>query len=215
MDETRLNDWQPLFASALRILDAAVVVLGDFPWSFGGGTALMLKYRHRYSKDVDIFLRDPQFIGHVSPRLSPAAEAETSDYEEAGEFVKLRLQGGEIDFIAAGWLTSDPYRPEMVMGRNVNVETPAEIVGKKIRHRASTFKARDLFDFAIVAERAPDEIARLAPLIQEYRPVMAERIEKRRDILQEEFDALDLIGNRKTLDDCITAIYRSFKAPRK
>jgi hypothetical protein len=42
MDETRLNDWEPLFASALRILDAAAVVLGDFRWSFGGGTALMV-----------------------------------------------------------------------------------------------------------------------------------------------------------------------------
>jgi hypothetical protein len=30
--------------------------------------------------------------------------------------------------------------------------------------------------------------------------------------LQEEFDALDLIDNRKTLDDCIAAMYRSFKA---
>jgi hypothetical protein len=98
------------------------------------------------------------------------------------------------------------------MGRSVNVETPAEIVGKKIRHRASTFKARDLFDFAIVAERAPDEIARIAPLIQEYRPQLVERIEKRRGILQEEFDALDLIDNRKTLDDCIAALYRSFDA---
>jgi hypothetical protein len=26
----------------LRILDAAAVVLGDFRWSFGGGTALMV-----------------------------------------------------------------------------------------------------------------------------------------------------------------------------
>lgn len=212
MDETRLNDWQPLFASALRILDAAAVGLGEFPWSFGGGTALMLEYRHRYSKDIDIFLRDPQFIGHVSPRLSPAAEAETSDYEEAGEFVKLRLRGGEIDFIATGWLTPEPYRAGTVMGRIVNVETPAEIVGKKIRYRASTFKARDLFDFAVVAERAPDEIARIAPLIREYRPALVERIEKRRDILQEEFDSLDLIDNRRTLDECIAAMYRSFKA---
>ena len=86
MDESRLNDWQPLLASALQILDAAAVGLGSFPWSFGGGTVLMLKYRHRYSKDIDIFLRDPQFIGHVSPRLSPAAEAVTSDYDEAHEY---------------------------------------------------------------------------------------------------------------------------------
>lgn len=207
MDEDRLKDWEPLFTSALSILDAAAIVLGHFPWSFGGGTALMLKYRHRYSRDIDIFLRDPQFIGHVSPRLSAAAEAVTDDYEEAGEYVKLRLQGGEIDFIGTGWLTSEPYRTESVMGRDVNVETPAEIVGKKVRYRASTFKARDLFDFAIVAERAPGEIAKLSSLLREYRPILAERIESRRVILQEEYEALDLLDSRKSLDDCISALY--------
>ena len=70
MDPARLNDWESLFAQALTILDAAAAAIGPFTWSFGGGTALMLKYRHRYSKDIDIFLRDPQFIGHVTPRLS-------------------------------------------------------------------------------------------------------------------------------------------------
>lgn len=211
MDAERLNDWQPLFSSALRILDAAAIGLGDFLWSFGGGTALMLKYRHRYSKDIDIFLRDPQFIGHVSPRLSPAAEAVTDDYEETGEFVKLRLPGGEIDFIGTGWLTADPYRAESIMGRNVNVETPAEIVGKKVRHRASTFKARDLFDFAIVAEREPGEIARISALIQEHRSVLMDRIDKRRVVLQEEYDALDLIESTRSLDDCIASLYATLE----
>lgn len=211
MDESRLNDWQPLFTSALRILDAAAVALGDFPWSFGGGTALMLEYRHRYSRDIDIFLRDPQFIGHVSPRLSPAAETVTDDYEEAAEYVKLRLQGGEIDFIGSGWLTAEPYRTQSVMGRDVNVETPAEIVGKKIRYRATTFKARDLFDFAIVAEHAPGEIAKLSSLLSEYRPILEGRLENRRAILREEYDALDLLDSRKSLDDCIEALYRALE----
>ena len=209
MDESRLNDWQPLLACALRILDAAAVGLGSFPWSFGGGTVLMLKYRHRYSRDIDIFLRDPQFIGHVSPRLSPAAEAITSDYDEGGEYVKLRLAGGEIDFIATGWLTPRPYSPEKIMGRTINLESPAEIIGKKIRHRAATFKARDLFDFAIVAREAPGEIERLSAIIAEYRPTILARIEKSRGPLQEEYGALDLIDSSLTLDRCIEAFKRA------
>ena len=209
MDESRLNDWQPLLASALQILDAAAVGLGSFPWSFGGGTVLMLKYHHRYSKDIDIFLRDPQFIGHVSPRLSPAAEAVTSDYDEAHEYVKLRLPGGEIDFIATGWLTPEPYVPEEIMGRTINLESPAEIVAKKLRYRAATFKARDLFDFAVVARHAPSEIKRLSPLIEEYRPTVLERIDKSWKILQEEYDALDLIDSTRTLDECIETFRRA------
>lgn len=211
MDEARLKDWEPLFARALLIIDAAAAVLGEFTWSFGGGTALMLKYRHRYSRDVDIFVRDPQFIGHLTPRLSPTAEAVTDQYEEGGEFVKLRLAEGEIDFIGTGWLTATPFEPEPVMGRTVNVETPAEIIAKKVRYRAQSFKARDLFDLATVFEHAPEAIREIAPVMREYQPVLVERVEKNRNSLHEEFDALDLIDNRKTLEDCIAALRRSFE----
>ena len=61
-------------------------------------------------------------------------------------------------------------------------------------------------DFAIVAERAPGEIAKLSSLLREHRPILAERIENRRVILQEEYDALDLLDSRKSLDDCISAL---------
>jgi hypothetical protein len=210
MDKSRLRDWESLFAQALKIIDAAEANIGAFPWSFGGGTVLMLKYEHRYSKDIDIFLRDPQFIGHVTPRLSPVAEEVSDDYDEQGEFVKLRLAGGEIDFIGTGWLTKDPYRAELLMGRSVNLETPAEIIGKKVRYRAASFKARDLFDLAIVLDNAPDAIHEIAPVIREYRPLLQSRVEKHREVLQEEFEALDLLDNRKTLDDCVAALEKAF-----
>jgi hypothetical protein len=211
MDEARLRDWEPLFAGALSILDAAAGIIGPFEWSFGGGTALMLSYRHRYSKDIDIFVRDPQFLGHLTPRLSAAAEAITDQYEEAGEFVKLRLPGGEIDFIGTGWLTTDAFAPREVMGRTVNVETPAEIIGKKIHHRAATFKARDLFDLATVLDRDPAAIHHIAPVIRRHRAALIERVEKNRGVLQEEYDALDILDTRYTLDDCIEALHRSLR----
>lgn len=210
MDDARLRDWEPLFLRALTIIDAASVKIGAFTWSFGGGTALMLKYRHRYSKDIDIFLRDPQFIGHLTPRLSVAAEAATDDYEEGAEWVKLRLPGGEIDFIGTGWLTTNPFRAEQIMGRSVNVETPAEIVAKKVRYRAASFKARDLFDLAVVLDNAPEQIREIAPVFRQYRSQLADRVEKHRASLQEEFEALDLLDNGRTLDDCIGALERAF-----
>ena len=211
MDEARLRDWEPLFAGALSILDAAAAVIGPFDWSFGGGTALMLSYRHRYSKDIDIFVRDPQFLGHLTPRLSPAAEAVTDEYEEAGEFVKLRLPGGEIDFIGTGWLTIDPFAPREVLGRTVNVETPAEIIGKKIHHRAATFKARDLFDLATVLDHEPASLHQIVPVIRQHRAALIERVEKNRAVLQEEYDALDILDARYTLEDCIEALHRSLR----
>ena len=100
------------------------------------------------------------------------------------------------------------------MGREVNVETPAEIIAKKIRYRAHSFKARDLFDLATVLEQAPDAIREIAPVIQGYRLVLLERVKSQRKSLQEEFDALDLIDNRRTLEDCIAALHRSFAMGR-
>lgn len=211
MDESRLRDWEPLFAQALKIIDAAEAIVGPFSWSFGGGTVLMLEYQHRYSRDVDIFLRDPQFIGHMTPRLSPIAEAVSDDYDEQAEFVKLRLPSGEIDFIGTGWLTPDPYRAKSLLGRSVNLETSAEIIAKKVRYRAATFKARDLFDLAVVLDNAPNAIREIAPVIRQYRPLLETRVEKYRAVLQAEYEALDFLDNRKTFDDCIAALARAVR----
>lgn len=199
----RLNDWQPLFASALAILDAATLANGPFKWSFGGGTALMLSLRHRYSKDIDIFVPDPQFIGYLTPRLSPAAEAVTGQYDEGREFVKLRLPNGEIDFVGTGWLTPEPYRAQDIRGRIVNVETAAEIIGKKVRYRADTFKARDIYDFAMVSLGYPSEIESIRPILRDYREALEARVKRSRRALEEEFDELEIFDRSKSLDDCI------------
>jgi len=50
-------------------------------WSFGGGTVLMRRHHHRFSKDIDIF-SGPQFLGYLTPRLNDKAESLTSDYIE-------------------------------------------------------------------------------------------------------------------------------------
>lgn len=74
MAESRLKIWETLFQRALTLIDsisAAGVTLND--WSFGGGTVLMRRHRHRVSKDIDIFVPDPQYLGYLSPRLNTRA----------------------------------------------------------------------------------------------------------------------------------------------
>jgi hypothetical protein len=51
------------------------------------------------SKDIDIFLRDAQYITLFSPRLNDATADIAKNYEEMSNFVKLMLPKGEIDFI--------------------------------------------------------------------------------------------------------------------
>ncbi|PSR23288.1 MAG: hypothetical protein C7B47_15950 [Sulfobacillus thermosulfidooxidans] len=54
------NTWEHLFDRALVCLQAIPQTGTSMPdWSFGGGTALMLRYAHRNSHDIDIFLPDP------------------------------------------------------------------------------------------------------------------------------------------------------------
>jgi len=65
--QDRLRIWEKLFERALILIDsvsAAGVTLND--WSFGGGTVLMRRHRHRVSKDIDIFLPDPQYLGYAT-----------------------------------------------------------------------------------------------------------------------------------------------------
>jgi hypothetical protein len=124
MDDERLETWEILFQRALILIDdarAKGIPVDD--WTFGGGTVLMRRHRHRSSKDVDIFINDPQFIGYLSPRLSPIAESLTTDYSEDTNFVKLAFPEGEIDFVAAPPLTAAPAKAEILFGRSFLVET--------------------------------------------------------------------------------------------
>lgn len=102
MVTTSIETWKVLFGHALSLIDD-ILRHGtkDLYWTFGGGTVLMLRHNHRFSKDIDIFVPDPQALGFVTPRLSSHAESLTTDYTEAANFVKLFLPEGEIDFVAS------------------------------------------------------------------------------------------------------------------
>src|SRR5258708_4267309 len=124
--------WQSLLGHALTLVDEIAEHGRDNPfWTFGGGTVLMLRYGHRLSKDVHIFVPDPQYLGFVNPRISDAAADITTEYEEHAQFVKLLLPEGEIDFVVSQNLTDPGYDQWTLLDRAVKAETAAEIVAKK------------------------------------------------------------------------------------
>lgn len=177
MAEDGLNAWKVLFRRALEIIDAVAASRTRFDdWSFGGGTVLMRRFRHRVSKDVDIFVPDPQYLGYVSPRLNDRADELTQKYLETEISVKLYFPEGEVDFIAAAPATRDPTAVENVLGRSVRVESTAEIIAKKVLHRARAFTARDIFDLALVATRDPAAIDAIGPILRKQRSAIRERI---------------------------------------
>ena len=157
-----MEQWENLFNRAVKQLEA-----GKLPtkaWAFGGGTALMLMFNHRHSKDIDIFLADRQMLAYVSPRVNDGA-GESNDYVEQERFTRLYFPEGEIDFIAAPTIT--PLKPSFkkVAGIYANMENPVEIVAKKMIYRADEFKPRDVFDLAVVYDKRKADLLKVAPLL--------------------------------------------------
>lgn len=202
-DLRRPGAWTALFPRALDLMEHLERETHQPLWSFGGGTVLMLRHNHRHSKDVDLFVPDPQYLGFVNPRLSEAAESITTAYEESAEFIKLLLPQGEIDIVVGTPLTDHPFEWVTYRGRGIRVETDAEIIAKKMWHRGHRAKARDLFDLCAVAEADPAAIAAAAPFMRRHGVAFLRQLSERDALLRREFDAIDALDFRAPFDHCV------------
>jgi predicted nucleotidyltransferase component of viral defense system len=183
--------WQELLLHAFTLIDEIDRHgFKDPLWTFGGGTVLMLRHGHRLSKDIDIFVPDPQYLGFVSPRLSDVAELVTSDYVEGPGYVKLLRPEGEIDFVASSNLTEVPFEVWSLLGRQVKVETSVEIVAKKLWHRGDQATARDLFDLALVIQREPLALTSAREYLVRHRGAFLSQLQQRKEVLRLQFDAI-------------------------
>jgi hypothetical protein len=173
MRKSSSSRWPELFDIAVSLLhQAGERGLGQIEWTFGGGTALMIQIDHRESYDVDIFISDPQYLSFLNPEIQGFDLALTpSDYSlEGGHALKIAFgDAGEIDFICCAALTDPAARPAEVNGRKVMLETPAEILAKKIVYRGSRLQARDMFDIAATVQALGHDglVAALKPFAAE------------------------------------------------
>lgn len=207
MAQDRLTAWETLFHRVLELIDsvgdAGVELEG---WTFGGGTVLMRRYRHRLSKDIDIFLPDPQYLPYLTPRLNSKAESLTNRYLEQHGLLKLFFPEGEIDFVVSGTLTRTPTTVESVLGREVLVETSTEIIAKKVWYRGAEFTARDIFDLALVAEKEAAGLREIEPVLRQRRDVILRRIEEHGVNLRETFSALEILDYQRSFDECVELV---------
>lgn len=155
-----MSHWESLFDQSVSIINQANFHFRLLDsWTFGGGTALMLQIDHRESFDIDIFIDDPQVLPYLNPttqgyslQLNP--DEYVSDGTHALKIVFADV--GEIDFICAPSLTSDPTSRATLRGIEVDVETPGEIIAKKVHYRGASLQPRDMFDLACVAKACGD-----------------------------------------------------------
>lgn len=210
--DTGESTWEILFDRAVELMNSARdhgVPVDD--WTFGGGTVLMRRHRHRLSKDIDIFVGDPQFLGYLTPRLNALAEQMTGGhYVEDRSYLKLTLAEGEIDFVAAGARTENPATLEEIRGYPMLVEKSAEIIAKKVWHRADQFTARDIFDLSMIVEKEPASIDEIGPILRDRREAVSSRIDRAYDVLGESFGELSILEYRKSFEDCVQIVREAF-----
>ena len=152
--------WKILETRAQLLVEDARRHGGDsFQPVLGGGTRLMLALNHRISDDVDLFVDSPGWLAYISPRLNDMFENELAGYNEDNAHVKLRFAEGEIDFVVAAPLLPqsasvwNPPAPET----RFPMESPAEVLAKKLFFRGWALTARDLFDWVILQTEAPPD----------------------------------------------------------
>lgn len=148
-----MDAWRSLLSRALARLEA--VGLGREDWAWGGGTVLMLRNKHRLSRDIELFINDVQYLSYLSPRLSDHAEQDMQSYSEQANHLRLEYPEGEVDF-----LTVAPVFPDLEPNREkvdgvdgtLRLMTDKEILGQKLHYRAVAFAGRDLYDFVAVTK---------------------------------------------------------------
>jgi len=139
-------------------MNLALIVLSDLPktmtWALGGGTGLALHLNHRISYDIDIFFEHPKALKEIIK--NPETKKITPDWQFPGNYLKLVREEGEIDFILAADITNSPHKLYNFNGTQINLETPQEIIAKKIIYRGHNFTLRDTIDLVSTLKVYPN-----------------------------------------------------------
>lgn len=183
------SDWRGLLRDAIVLIDT----LNDVTrWSFGGGTSLAVFYEHRVSYDVDIFVANSNTLTELSPARNPTTKTLLAGrgYQFPGNYLKLQMEGGEIDFIVAGRRTANPVQHLSFDGREIDIDAPWETAIKKMFYRPSTFKMRDAFDLAAVIDHHGEQLRSNLSVVED-----------RLDKLIDRLDALAAAYESLALDD--------------
>jgi len=149
------GSWRSLEQVAhAMVADASQAAGRSFPAILGGGTRLMLAIEHRISDDIDLFIRDPQWINYLSPRLNDRFEGVISGYDEGASTLKFRFPQGEVDFIVGMSLLGLPN--EKASDCLFELEPVAEVLAKKLFYRGWALTPRDLYDWRMLECSLPE-----------------------------------------------------------
>jgi len=90
--------------------------------------------------------------------------------------LKIERPEGDIDFLVTRTITDNPVFRYDFNGEKIFVETPAEIIAKKIHYRGSRITIRDIFDIAVFWKLEPQNLTSIIPEICDDIPRLTDRI---------------------------------------
>ncbi len=88
----------------------------------------------------------------------------------------------------------------------MKVETAAEVIAKKMYHRGDRVMARDLFDFALVIEREPQQLLMATPFLLRHREAFLSQIRSPHATLRATFDAIAMLEYTPNFGHCAAVV---------
>ena len=140
--------------------------LGEDNIRLGGGTALAMRWHHRHSTDVDLFV-DPAVYAplyRAPDDFLEQIECGPLEVDLLGVYpswCQLRFVEGEVSMMTHPSLTHDPRSADTVRGTRVALETSAEILAKKLGPRmigSEVYVPRDVYDLACARTYDPEAL---------------------------------------------------------
>ena len=184
-------------------------------YAFGGGTALSLCYfHHRLSFDVDIFIYDNQLINYVNPKIYfEDIENFVDDYMSMSHQINMITKDGiYINILSVENLNPKKDNYLKLRKSNILVETPEEIIAKKIIFRKKDNKVRDLFDIAYAIHQNKNFLKNLLDLNYITKQDLNELYNAIKKVDEKEIkEELEIISPFKKINNIIFLIQKSIE----
>lgn len=140
-----MEAWRPLIGRAVTRLWAVGLDTRDWIW---GGTVLMLRYQHRESRDVDIFINDVKYLSTFR-RVSMIARRTNC----ASNVPKERWTFSRSPSLSRPQATD--HEPGQRRERHPALAGQGD-PGSEAYYRATGFTGRDLYGLVVVTRSEPD-----------------------------------------------------------
>ena len=169
---TRLDFPEPaadLLRRSHEILNSHVTphTPGKSGWGIGGGSALAARWQHRWSKDLDVFVRTDTEFAQLAERQNPELWREmraagASAIEPEGT-LRFKFGDAQIEILGDERVPRTGHeRTELACGDTIvraTVLSTEQILHSKLRHRGMGAPVRDLYDIGVASMRAPSQLA--------------------------------------------------------